>query len=237
MNYSKNLSKRKIGKRMIISWVIVAIVSSMISGGVGYGIKAHITATDKGKDNHGTVERVSDEFTVYGAYDNTFKDELSLDWKHGDLDFQPLSVPMDEEQQEFVFYLCDGYNLEFSLVMAVIEHESYYQADVISKTNDYGLMQINKVNHEQLTEILGLTDFLDPYQNIRAGCFTLRKLFEKYQDADMVLMAYNMGENGANRLWENGVFSTSYTESVRQVQRKLNKQLDGAEYAGNLESD
>lgn len=54
--------------------------------------------------------------------------------------------------------------------------------------------------------------FTDPYQNIRAGVFVLRKLFERYQDTNMVLMAYNMGEDGADRLWEKGIYSTDYTE-------------------------
>ena len=70
-------------------------------------------------------------------------------------------------------------------------------------------MQINTVNHEWLQEKLGITDFLDPYQNTRSGIYILRTLFEKYQDTAKVLMAYNMGEDGAKKLWDKGIYDTS----------------------------
>ena len=152
---------------------------------------------------------------------------LSLDWGVGDLDFKPLDCKMPEEQQEFVYYLCSGYNLDFTLVMALIQHESSFDPNVISNTNDYGYMQINAINHDWLTETIGVTDYTDPYQNIRAGVFVLRKLFERYQDTDMVLMAYNMGENGASRLWEKGIFETDYTQSILTIQEQFNDQLEG----------
>lgn len=211
-------------KRIIASWVIIATVSSLVGGVSGYALKTHITANGKQKDETQTSEQVQSEILVYGAYDDRiFTQEISLDWGVDDLEFTPLDVAMDEEQQEFLFYLCTGYNLDFTLVMALIEHESCYRADIISDTNDYGLMQINTINHEWLTETIGVTDYLDPYQNMRAGCFILRKLFEKYQDTDMVLMAYNMGETGASRLWKKSVFSTDYTESILNIQQRLNE--------------
>lgn len=111
--------------------------------------------------------------------------------------------------------------------MALIQHESSFDPNVISNTNDYGYMQINAINHDWLTETIGVTDYTDPYQNIRAGVFVLRKLFERYQDTDMVLMAYNMGENGASRLWEKGIFETDYTQSILTIQEQFNDQLEG----------
>ena len=111
--------------------------------------------------------------------------------------------------------------------MAMIQQESGFNGNSISRTGDYGLMQINQMNHEQLTETLGVTDYLDPYQNIRAGVFTLRKLFERYQDTDMVLMAYNMGENAASCLWGKGIFKTDYTQSILTIQKQFNDQLEG----------
>lgn len=228
MNYSKNLRKAAMAKRVIIMLFIALFLGLAVGGVSGYALKTHITAKDKGKEEIHTSEHVSTKTLVYGAYDDRcFTEEISLDWGAGDLDFTPLDCKMPEEQQEFVFYLCSGYNLDFTLVMALIQHESSFDPNVISSTNDYGYMQINLVNHQWLTETLGVTDYLDPYQNIRAGVFTLRKLFERYQDTDMVLMAYNMGETGASRLWEKGVFSTDYTESILTIQEQFNDQLEG----------
>lgn len=227
MNYSKNLRKAAMAKRIIASWVIVAMIFSLVGGVSGYALKAHINTKDKeNEEKH--IDEQDMETLVYGTYyEICFKEEISFSWYVSNLDFTPLDCKMPEEQQEFVFYLCSGYSIDFALVMALIQQESDFEPSVISSTNDYGYMQINKINHEWLTEILGVTDYTDPYQNIRAGVFVLRKLFERYQDTDMVLMAYNMGENGASRLWEKGVFETDYTQSILTIQEQFNNQLEG----------
>lgn len=213
--------------RLLILLCAAFLIGIVIGVPSGYAVKSHITGNSEAKGQPMVNESDEKEILVYGAYDDRiFTEEISIDWSPGDMEFTPLDVELDEDIQEFTFYLCAGYNIDFSLVMALMEHESSYDADVVSRTNDYGLMQINQVNHEWLTETIGVTDYLDPYQNIRAGCFILRKLFEKYQSADMVLMAYNMGEAGASRLWEQGIFSTSYSESVLDIQRQLNEQLE-----------
>lgn len=141
--------------------------------------------------------------------------------------FTPLQCTMPKEEQEFLFCLCNGYNIDFCLVMAMIQVESMFDADAVSATNDYGLMQINQNNHDWLTKTLGVEDYLDPYQNMRAGCYVLRKLFERYQNVELVLMCYNMGENGASRLWKNGIYSTVYTEQVLDYQKQFQEQMEG----------
>lgn len=228
MNYSKKLRRTALAKRVVFM-IVIAIVLGLVVGGVsGYALKTHIAAKDKEKGKIQTDGQGDITPFVYGAYDDRcFTEEISLNWDVGNLDFTPLDCEMPEEQQEFVFYLCKGYNIDFCLVMAMIQQESGFNANSISRTGDYGLMQINQMNHEQLTETLGVTDYLDPYQNIRAGVFTLRKLFERYQDTDMVLMAYNMGENAASCLWGKGMFKTDYTQSILTIQKQFNDQLEG----------
>lgn len=236
MNYSKSFRREAIAKRVILTWVMVAIIACVIGMGVGYALKTHITAIQTVENEQPINEQVQEETLVYGAYDDRcFTEEVSLDWGVGDLDFIPLDVSLDVDIQEFVYYLSAGYNIDFTLVMALMQHESSFRSDVVSNTDDYGLMQINSCNHEQLAETLGITDFLDPHQNIRAGTFTLRKLFERYQDTNMVLMAYNMGEDGASRLWKKGIYNTNYTDSILIIQQQFNAELEGDADAGKLE--
>jgi hypothetical protein len=238
MNYSQNLRKSAMTKRVILSWGVVGLVCYVVGGVSGYALKSHMIAKDKPKEEIHTNMQIVTKPLVYGLYDNqTFTKEVVIDWGNGDRDFTPLNVPMSEEEQEFVYYLAVGYNIDFTLAMALIQHESSFQADVVSSTQDYGLMQINQINHKYLTETIGVTDFLDPYQNIRAGMFTIRKLFEKYQDTNKVLMAYNMGENGASRLWKKGIFETSYTEKILNIQQQFNEQVQGDVDAGKLEDN
>lgn len=217
-------------RRIVTSWIIVAAVFFAAGGIVTHALCAHITGNQASSGQHGvnsSVELENGKYTVYGAFDDrVFTQEISMDWCAEDTDdFIPISCSLDEEVQEFTYCLCKGYNLDFALVMAMMEHESSFRESVISTTNDYGLMQINQSNHEWLTETIGVTDFLDPYENIRAGCFILRKLFEKYQDTNMVLMAYNMGENRAETLWKNGVYNTSYSDKITSIQSRYYSEL------------
>ncbi len=128
-----------------------------------------------------------------------------------------IDCPLDDATQQMILDKCEEYEIDFALVMALIFTESSFNPDVISGSNDYGLMQINKINHEWLSEELGITDFLDPEQNVTAGMYMLHDLFEKYTHPGLVLMAYNMGEPGAKRLWNQGIYSTKYAETILQL--------------------
>lgn len=131
-----------------------------------------------------------------------------------DNDFAPLNCGLSEDLQEYTYYLCEAYYIDFDFAMALMFTESSFKADTISATGDYGLMQINKCNHKSLSSALGISDFTEPYGNIRAGLFILRGLFEKYDEPALVCMAYNMGEYGASVLWEQGIYETAYSNKV-----------------------
>jgi hypothetical protein len=165
--------------------------------------------------------------SLYGTIDGKhITEEVSLKWgSELEQGFVPLNVPMEEDMQEFIYCLSHAYSIEFPFVMAVIEHESSFIENAVSNTDDWGLMQINEINHEWLNKTLGVTDFLDPYQNVRSGVFILRQLFEKYDDPAKVLMAYNMGEGGASYLWDKGVYSTDYAEDILLQADRYTKEI------------
>lgn len=227
MNYSRNISirnKRRL-RNIIISWLIVLVIGFMIGFGIGKVGQA---------DSAEALAQFS-EVEPYGTIDGkTFNWGLAENWTSGaELGFIPLEVELDEELQEFIYCLSYGYNIDYAFVMGLIEAESTYQVDVVSSTNDYGLMQINTVNHEWLKEKLGVTDFLDPYQNTRSGIYILRNLFEKYEDPEKVLMAYNMGETGAKRLWDKGIYETDYTnkviKNIMKIKNYINERMENNE--------
>ena len=208
-------------KRLIISLAISFTVGLLLGILLMFGINKWNDAKDPG---------------TYGTIDGkVFTDEVSMDWSSAaELGFVPLDVPMDEDVQEFVYCLSYGYNIDFPFVMALINEESSFRSDVVSETNDYGLMQINEINHEWLTETIGVTNYLDPYENVRSGIFILRNLFEKYEDPEKVLMAYTLGESGASELWKNGVSETRYSNSIMKTAAEYEKQLEeGASHEKN----
>lgn len=135
------------------------------------------------------------------------------------IDTEPVTVyfdvPLSKELQDYIRNLCDEYGIPIELVIAIIDVESTFRANVVSKTNDYGLMQINKCNHEWLTDKLGVTDFLDPYQNIKSGVHILSGHLEVTNgDIELALMRYNNGATGAKKLWDKGIYSTAYTRKI-----------------------
>ena len=222
MNYSKRITKKAIRKRLLISWVVVGLTFLVIGFGSGWGCKAVLT--DRYPDKEPEAAPPRKEALIYGRYDGMIFEGEVPELKSGE-EFVPLDVPISEDLQEFIFYLSEGYEIDFTFVMALIQQESSFRVDVISESSDYGLMQVNKKNHASITETLGVTDFLEPYNNVRSGMFILRKLFEKYETPEKVLMAYNLGESGAARLWEKGVFETNYSRSILQYQQKFNEEI------------
>lgn len=212
----------KIVKRRFLLFTLAVLLIGAIIGSVIAGITAKNKQTTSEKN-----EYIMQQVNHYGAYDGrVFTSEISMDWSGDEYDFIPLNCKLDEATQQFTFYLCKGYDIDWTLVMALMQKESSFRSDVISATDDYGLMQINKCNHKWLTDTIGVSDYLDKEQNIRAGVFVLRKLFEEYTDPNLVLMAYNMGADGAETLWNKGIYTTPYVDDILTYQAEFNKQIE-----------
>lgn len=212
----------KIVKRRFLLFTLAVLLIGAIIGSVIAGISTKNKQTTSEKN-----EYIMQQVNHYGAYDGrVFTSEISMDWSGDEYDFIPLDCKLDKATQRFTFYLCKGYDIDWTLVMALMQKESSFRSDIISPTEDYGLMQINKMNHEWLTDTIGVTDYLDKEQNIRAGVFVLRKLFEEYTDPNLVLMAYNMGADGAETLWNKGIYTTPYVDDILTYQAEFNKQIE-----------
>ena len=201
MTHQTKRPQRRKAQRQIITFIICIFLVGAIIG--GFIVAAANTRSSGSSERYGT--RDGRYITEKGG--TTFSYEMAAG-------FEPLECDLPVELQEFTYYLCEAYYLDFEFVMAVMYTESKFEPDIVSGTNDSGLMQINKCNHAELSAALGITDFTEPYQNIRGGLYILRRLFEKYDSPARVCMAYNMGEYGASVLWDKGVYETSYSIKV-----------------------
>ena len=63
-----------------------------------------------------------------------------------------FDVPLSHSLQRYIYEVCADENVPVSLIIAMIDQESKFNPEVVSKTGDYGLMQINTINHEWLAE-------------------------------------------------------------------------------------
>ncbi len=127
-------------------------------------------------------------------------------------------IPLSDEKQDYVFEKCEEYDVPCELVLAVMGTESTYVEGQISRNGDYGIMQINKINHPWLAEELGVTDFMDYEQNVLCGVYMLSHYYHLYTDFNKIAMCYRYGENAANDMWDKGIYETDYTrEIVRRI--------------------
>lgn len=117
--------------------------------------------------------------------------------------------------QEIMQDRCEVYGVPYALALAIAEVETHFDPDAVSPTHDYGLMQINQVNHEWL-QGLGM-DPLTHAGNIDAGLYMIGNYLSQYGDTEMALMAYNNGPSGARKLWDAGTYQTDYTRKVMRA--------------------
>ena len=66
--------------------------------------------------------------------------------------------------------------------ISIIALESNFNSQLISETNDYGYMQVNKVNHERMAKTLGTRNaHPGPYVNLNWGTYLLAGLYDKWR--------------------------------------------------------
>lgn len=197
--------RRKINrnKRMKLYAYAILVLLVLIGGVGGFFIGKFFTPTKTV-----TVSEIV-EVPVYKSNILTDTSEVFL-----------YDIPLSDSLQRYIYEICADEGVPVTLAMAMIEHESRFNPEVISKTDDYGLMQINSVNHEWLEEKYRTADMLNPYQNVFCGISIIGEYIEKYDDFGKALMAYNMGDYGAQKAWENGVTSTKYSESILSLMEK-----------------
>ena len=122
----------------------------------------------------------------------------------------------------------------FAEALPIAYIESRYKFDVINHnkngTKDYGLFQINTVNHNFLMDKLNEEeyffdsyDMLDPYLNIVAGIYYIAYLKNQYNiGGHRLFSTYNRGYVGANQYASrNGTYVTAYSKRVKEIKKQL----------------
>ena len=161
------------------------------------------------------IDRLTSDTEQIEQQIDMYKDKIEMYEKQPQVNVDKVvyyDINLSEDIQDYLFAECEKRDVDAVLVLALIKTESNFTADIVSGTNDYGLMQINAVNHSWLQEKLGTLDFLDAKDNIKAGVYMLSRL--EPQDVNQKLMVYNMGGAQAKVLWDSGVYNTEYTDIV-----------------------
>lgn len=108
-------------------------------------------------------------------------------------------IPLSFDLQEHIYNTCNNYNIDYRLVLGLIQAESSFDESVISSAGCYGLMQLNPRY---------FPSDLNSYDNVQAGIEYLYELLNKYDnDVSAALRAYNRGYDDGARGYSNVVIS------------------------------
>jgi hypothetical protein len=144
--------------------------------------------------------------------------------------FKQYNINLPVEQQKFTYNLCKDYGIQYELFLSTMYKESGYNPNAIGGGNSYGLSQIHISNHAMLSSRLGITNFLDPYENIKAGIYMLslyldsaRKIVSDDRSIEVyALNSYNMGEGAYyTTCYSNGILDRAYSNSILAIRDRL----------------
>jgi len=111
--------------------------------------------------------------------------------KSGSNDFTPQIARKSVDFDSQIHTAARSYDVDPSLIKAVIHVESHFNPQATSRVGAQGLMQLMPGTADQYS----VQDAFDPQENIRAGSKHLSYLLKKYNyNLDLALAAYNAGE-------------------------------------------
>lgn len=98
--------------------------------------------------------------------------------------------------QDLINHFARKFDLDRSLIKAVIKVESDFNPRVVSRKGALGLMQLMP----ETARDIGVTDPFDPSASIYGGSFYLRQMLDTFGgNLDFALAAYNAGPNAVRQ--------------------------------------
>ncbi len=137
------------------------------------------------------------------------------------------------QYEDIIYEMSEEYAITPSLIAAVICVESHFQPEATSHAGAIGLMQLTPETFTWAQVRAGITDtadetaLTDPQTNIRYGTFTLKLLYEMFEDETAALAAYNAGQGTVSKWLANTQYSADgihldkipYEETAMYVKR------------------
>ncbi|HCC07489.1 MAG TPA: lytic transglycosylase [Clostridiales bacterium] len=129
------------------------------------------------------------------------------------------------------------YEVQPSLIYAIIKTESNFNNEARSHKDALGLMQIKDTTGEWLAKRLFIRDYTieklyDPDTNIKIGTWYIKSLMTKYNDVDTAVASYNAGSGNMDKWLQDGEYSEDgltiknipFPETEKYVKKvKINK--------------
>lgn len=136
----------------------------------------------------------------------------------------PLHIKKVKRFHPYIFQAASRYQIEPSLIMAVIMAESGYNPKAVSAKGAKGLMQLMP----KTAKSLGVEDIFNPEENVNGGAKYLKQLIKRYNgDIELALAAYNAGSSNVRRYKGIPPFKTTqfYIKKVIKYHQHYKKQI------------
>ena len=127
-------------------------------------------------------------------------------------------VIVPEDVKEISEELGQAYNICPELIQAICWRESRFQTDA-ENGGCIGIMQVSPRWHKDRMDKLGVTDLMDPKQNMEVAVDYLADLVEDEEDMEEALMRYH-GESRIQERLDSGKMS-AYVESILALSAEL----------------
>ena len=176
---------------------------------------------------------------LIGTYEYPFN-QMSQDWGSDEVkgfyyheiskDAAAAGSQMPVIMQVYTYIVCQNYGVDYEMVFALIERESWCKWDAAGDGGDsVGYMQIQERRHKDRMERLGVTDLTNPFGNVRVGVDYLAELYAKTGNWMDTLAAYNYGLNGAQKhLWSEGIHEYAYNTGIMERAQQLKDETAAA---------
>lgn len=160
-------------------FLFLALLLLPLSASIAYGKKYYIKKGDV--PVYTNIPQTSEGFTRFDLDGEEWAPQVEQDDYH-------YSDSFDGEIRE----IAGWFDVDPNLVKAIIKVESNFDRKAVSKMGARGIMQIMP----ETGRLLGLSDPFDSKDNIFAGVKFVSRLMSKFNnDLELVLAAYNAGEN------------------------------------------
>lgn len=166
---------------------------------------------------------------------------MSADWGMGELDgwwhyeipevYQRMGGYLPDLVQVYLYCLCRQTDVDYPMVLAMIEAESGYHYDAVTEDGGTGYLLVREEAYKGRMGETSEEPLLNPYTNIRIGMEYLKELSDRFISKDEVLTAYHYGVDSAYKnFWNGSVYNSPYSDKVLWIRERIMENLEKRKY-------